>query len=107
MIYFQLENLPELPDSNYIAVGVKYTSNQIYIGQLLFNKGVLLPTTSQTLGSVHAYKKNTSTISTKGGSFSAANYVIKIPPKSLSGLKFETSKKINSILFNILQIYYA
>lgn len=91
MIYFQLEDDPSILSANNIAVGIKYTSNQIYVGQLLFYTADALPIASAPVSSVHGYKENTTTIAVTGGSFSVANYVLKVPPSSSYGYNFETS----------------
>ena len=98
MVYFTINNEPTLTSSVYIGAAVDLDPNTIYVGQLQFNTGNSLPTASNpSPGSsstrVYGYQNTSSTNSTiTSRSFGLINYVLKIPPSSLYGYNFQTSR---------------
>jgi hypothetical protein len=90
VIYFKLENDPTLTTQNYIGVAVDLDPDTIYIGQILFNTGSILPLASATsaYGFVNTTTTNTSVL---GQQFALSNFVMKITPSSLNAYNFVAS----------------
>lgn len=80
MIYFQLDDDPTVPTTNYISVGLQFTDTQIYVGQIQFTKNVPIKTANPS-ASMYAFV-DSSSLSVTGGTFGLSNYVVKINPNT-------------------------
>ncbi|CAF0786583.1 unnamed protein product [Brachionus calyciflorus] len=91
LIYFQLDDDPNVPSSNLISVGTKFTTDQIYIGSITYTKSAtVLPTLAVDASKLYTFK-NSTPLTANAGDFGLANYLVKIPPSSLNGYVFETT----------------
>ena len=79
MIYFQLDDDPTVPTTNYISVGLQFTDTQIYVGQIQFTKNV--PIKVANPNPTYAFV-DSSSLSVTGGTFGLSNYVVKINPNT-------------------------
>ncbi|RNA15674.1 hypothetical protein BpHYR1_008571 [Brachionus plicatilis] len=89
-----LDDHPEVPSENYVSVGTKFTTDQIYIGSIKFTKSDILPMAAAA--GVHSFSNLTS-ITASGSTFSPANLIVKIPPSSLFGYNLEASLITSSL----------
>ena len=95
-----MDDDPNVPYTNAISVGTKYTLDQIYVGSIQYTKASILPLASQTTLFSFA---NSTTLSATGGSFSSASLTFKVKPSSLFGYAFEASMLLFWFWFLVLK----
>ena len=69
-----------MPSSNYISVGVQYTNDQIFIGEISFTTGTLSNIANSK--PFYGFSEGTGSANIEGGTFAAFNYVMKVAPLS-------------------------
>ena len=75
----------------YLAAGIRYTPNLIYVGQIMLPTLTLVPVANQTSDASYGFLEN-STISVNGSQFSIGNYVFKVPPNTVHSYTFQSSR---------------
>jgi hypothetical protein len=101
VIYFQLDDDPTVPTTNYISVGLQFTDTQIYVGQIQFTKNVPIKVVNPS-ATMYAFV-DSSSLSVTGGTFGLSNYVVKINPNTAYSYNLIAS---NSFFLNLKTTLY-
>ena len=88
VIYFQLSDDSSLQNQTYIAAGVNYSPYELFVGQLLFYKGVVMKMKANSTPYTFI---NTSNLIVNQGEFGISNLLFKISPNSQYSYNIKSS----------------
>ena len=94
VIYFQLSDDSSVQNQTYVFTGVQYSLDEIFVGKLLFYKGISL---NQKAASTPYTYIETNNLTVNQCDFGLANLLLKIPPSSQYSYNIKASKLKNII----------
>ena len=85
-----MDDDPNVPTTNHITIGTRFTSDKIFVGSIIYTKSNALPESPSSAAQIHSFAPSTNLV-TSGGVFSSTNLIVKIPPNSLYGYNLDAS----------------